>query len=130
MRKSNNSNGYTLIELLAVITIISILLAISVAAVVHFIDKARNEQRSSQEKTITMAAENYLQENRSLLPKNVGETSEISVSILKDKKYLNEDIRDGNGKSCMENSFVTVQRKTKTKYIYTAHLYCGDEQPS
>ena len=130
MKKINCSKGYTLVELLAVITIISILLAISVAAVVHFIDRARNEQKSSQEKTITMAAENYLQENRSLLPKNVGDTSEIPISILRSKKYLSEDIRNSDGKSCMENSYVTVQRESKTKYVYKAHLYCGDEQPN
>ncbi len=37
--------GFTLIELLAVIVIIGILLAVSITAVIHFIDKAKDEQK-------------------------------------------------------------------------------------
>ena len=44
MRKCNTNKGFTLVELLGVILVIGILLGISIAAVMSFIDKARTEQ--------------------------------------------------------------------------------------
>ena len=127
MRKCNTNKGFTLVELLGVILVIGILLGISIAAVMSFIDKARTEQVKSQEKTLTMAAKNYLQENRGLLPKAIGETTTISVKVLKSNKYLTEDIKNSKKQSCMENSYVTAHKESKTKYIYKAYLYCGGE---
>lgn len=129
MKRIKISNkGFTLVELLAVIVIIGILLAVSITAIVHFIDRAKDEQKKNQEKTLAMAAENYLQDNRGQLPKSIGETTTIPISILKEYKYITEDIKNGSNESCMENSYVTVYKESKTKYIYKAHLYCGKEK--
>lgn len=130
MKRIHSSKGYTLIELLAVIVIIGILLTVAVTAVIHFIDRSKEEQRSSQEKTLTMAAKSYLQDNRGMLPKSIGETRTIPISLLRNNKYITEDIKDANNKSCMTNSYVSVYKESKTKYVYKAYLYCGDETPS
>ena len=122
----NSSKGFTLVELLAVILIIGILLTISVTAVMHYIDKAREEQLASQEKIVTMAAESYLQANRSQLPKSIGETTSVSLATLRTSKYLTEDIKNSDGESCMSESYVTVLKKTQKKYVYTASLHCGN----
>lgn len=124
----NSSKGFTLVELLAVITIIGILLAFSITAVVHYIDKAKVDQKKQQEKTVTMAAKSYFQDNRNKLPKVVGETSTISLNVLRESKYLTEDIKDANGASCMENSYVKVSKESTTKYIYKTSLYCGNDE--
>lgn len=128
MNKIFKSNkGFTLVELLAVVVVIAILLGVSIAAVTRFIDRAREEEKSSQEKTLTMAAENYLQENRGMLPKSIGETSIIMASVLKSNKYITEDLKNSKKESCMANSYVSVY-KTKSKYVYKAYLLCGSEQ--
>lgn len=129
MKKIRNTNkGFTLVELLAVIVIIGLLLGLSIAAVIHFIDRARDEQKKSQEKTVAMAAQNYLQENRGQLPKSIGETTTISIQVLRNNNYLTQDIKDSKGNSCMENSYATAYKESKTKYKYEAHLYCGDDE--
>jgi prepilin-type N-terminal cleavage/methylation domain-containing protein len=127
---SKSNNGFTLVELLAVITIIGILMAVAIFAVSRFLDNARADQKKSQEKTLVMAAQNYLQENRGLLPKSIGETSNVSVNVLKENNYITETIKNYNKQSCMENSYVSIYKESATKYVYKAHLYCGNEEPT
>ncbi len=128
MKKIYKSNsGFTLIELLAVVVVLGIILGISIAAVMHFIDKARKEQIASQEKTLIIAAKNYLQENRGLLPKSIGETTVIPINVLKVNNYITENIKNSKKESCMENSYVTAYKESQTKYSYKAYIYCGSE---
>lgn len=127
MRKKSNK-GFTLIELLAVVVIVGILLGISIVAVMRYIDNAKKEQISSQEKTMVIAAQNYLQENRGLLPKSIGETTTIPISVLKSNNYITETLKNSKRESCMENSYVEVSKKASNKYTYKAYLYCGDEE--
>ncbi len=132
--KRRDSRGFTLIELLGVIVIIGIISVISIVAVTRLINKSKSEQKESQKKTVEMAAESYLQANRNLLPKSIGETTIITINNLKEANYLKEDIKDGNGRSCMEKdnsgkdkSYVVVSKKSATKYTYKAYLYCGND---
>lgn len=122
--------GFTLIELLAVVVIVGILLGISIVAVMRFIDKARDEQVKSQEDTLVMAAKNYLQENRGMLPKSIGETTTITVDVLKNNNYLTTNLKNSKKESCMDNSYVTAYKESATKYVYKAHLYCGGDAPT
>lgn len=127
--KKNNKKGFTLVELLATITIIGILAVVSIVAVTKLIDRSKKEQREHQKEILALAAEGYMQSNRGQLPKSIGETTTIDAMTLKNNKYLTENIKDGNKKSCMENSYVIVLKVSKTKYDYQTHLYCGNEQP-
>ena len=127
--KRRNNRGFTLIELLATITILGIISVISIVAVSRLINKSKVEQKNSQEKTISMAAESYMQANHDMLPKVIGDTTVISVKTLKEANYLKENIKNSSGQSCMEYSEVVVYKKSATKYTYKTHLYCGDERP-
>jgi len=131
MKKNNNRKGFTLVELLAVIVIVGVLLTIGIVSVVRLISRAKDEQKSQQEKTISMAAESYFQDNRSYLPKTVGgKSTKITLKDLKAAKYLTENIKNASGESCMENSIVEVKKESTTKYVYKTKLYCGNETPS
>ena len=128
MKKENKNKGFTLIELLAVITILGILMVISIVAVTRLINKSKREQKNAQEQTVIMAAESYLQANRALLPKSIGETTTIFVSNLKDSNYLKDDVFDASGQSCMTKSYVVAYKKSVDKYEYKAHLICGNDK--
>ena len=128
--KRRNNKGFTLVELLAVITILGIIAIISIVAVTKLINKSKDEQRNSQKKAAEMAAESYLQANRKYLPKSIGETTTITIKNLKDANYLKEDLVDGNGENCMQKSYVVVSKKSATQYTYKTYLYCGSEEPT
>ena len=125
--RSLNKKGYTMIELLAVVTILGIITTVTIGYAWRLIQKAKDDSMEQQEKLVSVAAESYFQANRGQLPKKIGETSTISIDALRESNYLKEDIKNAKGESCMEKSFITAYKKTKTKYTYKVHFYCGDE---
>ena len=130
MKVSKQKNGFTMVELLAVIVILGIIMAIAIPAVNHLIGRSKKENIESHKRTLVMAAESYLQHNKNELPSDIGDSRNITAKTLKETNYLKEDIYNADKKSCMEDSFVKVTKKGTKKYNYTAHIYCaGDKVP-
>ena len=109
-------NGFTLIELLAAVVILGILSVIAIAGVSHLKDNAKKEDKEMYEQTLKMAAESYMQANKSALPKAVGGKATLTAEFLAEKKYLKEN----------KGGYVVVEKKTNTKYIYEVN---GDKDP-
>ena len=114
-----NNNAFSLVELLAVVVILGILASIGVGVVSNLIDKAEQDKIDSQKNTVTMSAQTYMQNNKNLVPKIIGESSIIIVSDLRKTNYLTEDIKNEKGESCMEKSYVRVYKLSNTEYTYT-----------
>jgi len=128
MKKRRKPNGFTMVELLATIVILGILAVIGVSSISRLIKGAHENQRAHQEKTVSMAAESYLQANTTILPKTIGEVTKVKLTDLKKANYIEKDIMNSNGETCMKNSYVRVYKYSKTKYTYTPYIYCGKEQ--
>ena len=126
-RKINNRLGFTMIELLAVITIVGILSVLAITGVSRLIQKAKNEQKNSQEKIILIAAKSYAQDKKSKMPKAIGESVNVTLKDLKNAKYLKTNISNADGESCMKDSYVRVYKYSKKEYTYTTYLYCGND---
>lgn len=127
VRKKISNKGFTMIELLAAVTILGIVMLVAIKGVTGLIQRAKNERVIQQEKTLSLAAESYIQANSRLKPKTIGESRLIEVKALKKANYLKEDIVNDKGESCMENSVVRVYKLSKTEYTYYPALYCGSE---
>ena len=120
--------GFSLVELLAVVVILGLLATISIVAISSLIDRAKQDKTDSLKKTVLMSAQTYIQNNKNLVPKIIGESKNIKVSDLRAGNYLTEDIKNNKGESCMENSYVRVYKLSKSEYTYTAFIYCGNEE--
>ena len=122
-----NKKGFTMIELLGVIVILGILSVMAIVSVTRLITKSKTEQKNSQAKTLMMAAESYMQANKNNLPKTIGEVKKVSASELKSTNYLKNNLKNADGASCMEKSFVRVYKYSATSYSYVPFIYCGNE---
>ena len=121
--KKDNS-GFSLVELLAAIVIMGILSGIAVVGVTFLLNKAGREYYKAQESEVIMAAKSYTQDNRSFLPKRVGQKNQIYLKTLQNKKYIG-DVLDRNKKKCdPDRSYVQVYRYNKNNYSYVVNLVC------
>jgi len=124
-----NKKGFTMVELLAVITILGIIMVFAIPNVSKLIDRSKEDNTESNKKTLLMAGKSYMQANKSKMPKAVGEVTEVTIKELKQSGFLKEDLYNGKKESCMQNSTVSVYKVDTNKYNYTANLYCGSEGP-
>ena len=126
--KCRKNKGFSLVELLAVIVILGLIAAIGISATSYLIDRANKDKMDSQKNTVTMSAQSYMQNNKNLVPKIIGESKIIKISDLRKSNYLTEDIKNTKGESCMEKSYVRVYKLSNSEYTYTTFLYCGSEE--
>ena len=108
--------GFTLVELLAVITILGIVATITVPIVSTSISESKNKAYDRQKDLITSAARSYMSKNASLLPKSG--SYKVLVSTLKNDGFLeNKSIKNPKNGSSMDSGFVCVSYSSK-KYTY------------
>ena len=128
LNKINTKKGFSLVELLAVIVILGLISVIGISVTSNLVDLSKRKKMDSQKNTVTLSAQTYLQNNKNLVPKIIGETKVIKVSELRSMNYLTEDIKNEKGESCMEKSYVRVYKLSNSEYTYTTFLYCGNEE--
>ena len=120
-------NAFTLIELLATITILGILLGIAIPAVMGYMKRGTMEYYKSLENSVLNATRDYLIDYRSLYPREIGGTASISGDELLNNKYIT-NIDDEDGEKC--DATVIVEKIDKDEYDYHVCLKCGDNYSS
>ena len=117
-----NRKGFTLVELLVSIVIISLLSGMGIIGYQSFFKTAENRYFDALESNILLAGNDYFEDHRSELP--VGnDYSEVSLASLIDAKYM-EPITDTNGNECREGSVFAYRENNKLKYE-TCIVNCG-----
>ncbi len=127
--KNNKNKGFTMIELLAVITIMGILTTVAAPAVFKYLTKAKNTSADTMLKSAYEAAEQYMMENN-YAPSEVNTTKSISINTLVNDQYL-EAIKDPtSGNLCNSNdNKVIIKRLPDTEgglrnYSFQVELKC------
>ena len=119
-----NKRGFTLIEILAAITILGIITGIAYVSISNIIGKGKQEHYKTAEDSMTLAGQTYAQTNRDVLPKAVGQKTKVYLSTLVEKKYI-QPISDYNNKDCnLTESYVEIYKYSQNDYTYTAYLKC------
>lgn len=123
MKKKRIKNGFTMVELLAVIVILGILAIISITAVQGIIAKAKERYYKSQEENMVMAAQSYLKNNRTQQPKVSGQTRTIKLDTLYSSKYIDKVV-DYKKETCDGAESYVKAFKYEDDIYYTAYLKC------
>ncbi len=117
--------GFTLVELLAVIVILGLIALVSVPAITGIIKNSKEELSASQIETIKMAAKNWASDikNVNKLPQEENKEVCIYFATLQDKGYLPLDLKNPKtGKPYTDTKksnkpYVNIKRSGK-KLIY------------
>ena len=121
--------GFTLVELLATITILGIIALLLVPTVVGTINGFREDAAEDQEKSIIAAAKLWVSDHRLQLP--VVDDHSICVTIEELKKgYLEGDLRDPKTKKLISNQAGVEITKTGKTFTYQYTSSCSGSSTS
>ena len=118
-----NKKGFTIIELLAVILVVSILLIIAVPTILKFMKKGTSAYYTSLESELKVAGADYVETYRSLLPQYIDHVRVISLEELVDNKYI-DPVVDEKGNACTGQ--VAIKKIKQDSYEYYSCLRCGE----
>jgi|GEM_PF-2552105 len=112
------NKGFTLIELIAVITILAVIALITVPIVNKAIIKSKEKALETQKETIVDAAKKYALENIEVLPEYDLGQKLIRISDLVRDGYLEKNPIDPVTNQEMTDCVKVTYDQTKNKYIY------------
>lgn len=115
-----NKKGFTLIELIATITILSILMAVAIPNVISITRKNKNQTYiNDARKMVTLAK--YRFESDATIPKPSSSSSVVILLIALDRSELQKGPE--NGQYDTERSYVKITYdSTQKKYIYWVQI--------
>ena len=123
--KCINKNGFTLIEIIAVIAIIGVLSGTVIAGVGGSLNKSHEDYCSSQVDMLVVAGRDYFNDNLTKLPLEIGKEECVNLTTLTGSKYI-EPMKDYRETLCNgANSKVCAIKVTGSNYYYAGYLDCG-----
>ena len=123
MISKNHKNGFTLIEVLAVIVIIGIIGGVGIVAYRTFFKTSEERYYETIESSVLLAGNDYFTDHRGEIPTD-NNYSEVSLASLIDAKYM-EPIKDSSGNLCTEGMVYAYRDNNKVKYEVCL-INCGE----
>ena len=118
--------GFTLVELLAAITILGILLFIGVVAITNVFDNSKVNYYKSMENTLSIAGNEYFNDNRDDKP--IDDYNFVDIKTLENHNYI-EELKTYDGKESCDSSSGVYIYNTDNGSGYEVCLICGDYKP-
>lgn len=125
-----NQKGFTMIEVLGIVTVIGVLLLMSVPSITSTFKKADEKEYDDYMDNLLIAAEAYIESNRSDFPSldNEGGKVVISIATLIDNGYIKKTVIDPKTKEEIPVTYSIIATKTdgQINYVYNASSYVQD----
>ena len=109
-------NGFTMIELIATISLLGILTVLAVTSVLKYLEQAREGTYHDFEETLESSASNFLIEHTGNIP-DQNESIVIDARRLICDGYL-KNLKDPRNQdlTCNDDSYVVIERKNDVSY--------------
>ena len=124
-----NRNGFTLVELLAVLVILSAIMGIALPSITSSLERNKSKQNDSKKAMLESFAEIYVMDHKNAIydklnnKDNVDPNKDrcyITISSLKTGNYLTEDaLEDADGNQISGNIMFD---RSDNSYIYSENL--------
>ena len=113
-----NKKGFTLVELLAVIVILSLLLLLAVTTVSSQFKNSKDELYDTQLNNVKLAAEMWGSDNKVKL-NSISDCVTLTLGYLKDEGYVDANIKNTYTKELFKDDevFVNITKETN-RYKY------------
>lgn len=112
------NKGFTLVEILAVITIIGLLSLIVIPSIDAIIKSSKEDTYDVQINLILAGLENWAADNVFELPSVEDTTKTITLGQLKTSGFIDVDVRNPKTDECFSNDIVLKITKKNNKYKY------------
>ena len=115
-----NNRGFTLVELIAVITLLSAIILVTVPVIINTIKKNDLKLSENFENSLKQAAEFYVERNRDIFPalNNIGGNIEIPTEDLVKAGYLKQDLENPIDNSSVLKYKVIIEVGNDNIFIY------------
>ena len=139
------NKGFTLVELLGVIVLISLIAVIIIPTTSKMIKKGSDVADAQKVENIILAAKNWASDNKEILPKESDGTYGVKVIELQDEGYIDKDIdiplinatpsmseeekKALEEKACVQIVNIKKNNSSKNIYDYTYESECDNSVP-
>ena len=115
-----NNRGFTLVELIAVMTLLAAIILVTVPVIINTIKKNDDKLGENFEKSLKQAAELYVERNRDIFPdlNNIGGNVVVSADDLVKAGYLKQDLENPIDNSSVLKYKVIIEVGNDNIFIY------------
>lgn len=115
-------NGFTFVELLAVITIIGVMSLIAAPTVERITKENKEKIYQTQLDNIVLALKNWASDNKELLPTKNNEVLTLTLGSLKADGYLEYELKNPKNNKCFDNDMILLITREEKNYDYKIDL--------
>lgn len=126
----NSKKAFTLVELLAVITIIGVLALIALPTIEKITKENQQKVYQQQLDNIVLSLKSWASDNKEFLPENENENLTVTLGNLKSEGYIEYDVKNTLTNKCFDNSMALIITKVKKNYDYSIDLNTIKESDS
>lgn len=112
-------NGFTFVELLAVIVIIGVLALISIPSLEAIVKSNKEDIYNSQLDNVILSLKDWASDNKDLLPTTNGDKKELTLLELKENGYIDYEFKNPKTNKCFSNSMKLIIEKVDNSYNYS-----------
>lgn len=126
-----NRKGFTLVEVLAVVTILSIVALLITQGIMGYFKSGKDDYNNKLQEQLRIAGKSYFTNHRTELPNSVNgkRYAYVTLAEIQSNNYVTKSFIDSEGRECTSLSYVHVRQKDNNpnEYEYTPCLICQDE---